>query len=125
MPDYYVLLVMKILPGILGGMTLDEQSEEAPVLKSFDLVGAAEYLSNCSNVIVMCGAGISTSAGIPDFRSPGTGLYSQLEKYNLPFPEAIFQLEYFRVCLFVLILVLIYGLFCMIKAKSQTIFPLG
>jgi len=65
-------------------------------LKSFDLKCAAEYMSNCSNVIVMAGAGISTSAGIPDFRSPGTGLYSQLEKYNLPFPEAIFQLDYFR-----------------------------
>ena len=35
----------------------------------------------------MVGAGISVSAGIPDFRSPGTGLYSQLEKYNLPHPQ--------------------------------------
>ena len=43
------------------------------------------------NVIIMCGAGISTSAGIPDFRSPSTGLYFKLRKYNLPFPEAIFE----------------------------------
>ena len=35
----------------------------------------------------MVGAGISVSAGIPDFRSPGTGLYSQLERYNLPHPQ--------------------------------------
>lgn len=42
------------------------------------------------------GAGISVSAGIPDFRSPGTGLYSQLQRYNLPWPEAVFDIRYFR-----------------------------
>ena len=40
--------------------------------------------------------GISTSAGIPDFRSPETGLYSNLSKYNLPYPEAVFDISYFR-----------------------------
>ena len=44
----------------------------------------------------MCGAGISVSAGIPDFRSPGTGLYDNLQKYDLPHPQAIFELDYFR-----------------------------
>ncbi|KAJ2780791.1 NAD-dependent protein deacetylase sirtuin-2 [Coemansia javaensis] len=48
------------------------------------------------NIIVMAGAGISTSAGIPDFRSAGTGLYANLKKYNLPYPEAIFTIDYFR-----------------------------
>lgn len=47
-------------------------------------------------LIVLTGAGISVAAGIPDFRTPGTGLYSQLEKYNLPFPEAVFSLEFFK-----------------------------
>jgi len=44
----------------------------------------------------MSGAGISTAAGIPDFRSPKTGLYSQLQKYNLPRAEAVFDIQYFR-----------------------------
>lgn len=28
-------------------------------------------------------------------RTPGTGLYSNLEKYNVPYPEAIFNIDYF------------------------------
>ncbi len=33
---------------------------------------------------------------IPDFRSPGFGLYSKLAKYNLPYPMAIFELGFFK-----------------------------
>ena len=45
----------------------------------------------------MAGAGISTAAGIPDFRTPGSGLYDNLQKYNLPYPEAVFDIGFFRV----------------------------
>lgn len=48
------------------------------------------------NIIVIAGAGISTAAGIPDFRSPTTGLYHKLAPLKLPYPEAIFQLSYFK-----------------------------
>lgn len=89
--------VLNQFGSLLSGHNADEPAKN-PVLKAFDLPTAAEHLKNCSNVVIMAGAGISTSAGIPDFRSPGTGLYSQLEKYNLPFPEAVFHLDYFRVC---------------------------
>ncbi|XP_074697819.1 NAD-dependent protein deacetylase sirtuin-3, mitochondrial isoform X2 [Strix aluco] len=51
----------------------------------------------CRRVVVMAGAGISTPSGIPDFRSPGSGLYSNLEQYDIPYPEAIFELMYFCV----------------------------
>ena len=47
-------------------------------------------------IVVMVGAGISVAAGIPDFRTPGTGLYSNLQKYDLPHAEAIFTLSYFK-----------------------------
>ncbi|CAF3617593.1 unnamed protein product [Rotaria sp. Silwood1] len=88
--------ILERLPGLFEDLSSTEQQEEPPIFKSFDLNSAAEHMAKCSNIIVMSGAGISTSAGIPDFRSPDTGLYSQLEKYNLPFPEAIFELGYFR-----------------------------
>lgn len=49
-----------------------------------------------AKVIFMVGAGISTPCGIPDFRSPKTGLYSNLSKLGLPFPEAVFDIDYFE-----------------------------
>ena len=66
-------------------------------LTSSDIQGISKYiLDGAKNIIVMTGAGISVSAGIPDFRTPGTGLYSQLKSYNLPNPEAIFSLDFFK-----------------------------
>ncbi|TPX59170.1 hypothetical protein PhCBS80983_g02669 [Powellomyces hirtus] len=58
----------------------------------------ADYIRDkeARRILVLTGAGISTSCGIPDFRSPGTGLYDNLLKYNLPYPEAIFSMSYFR-----------------------------
>ncbi|XP_077567857.1 NAD-dependent protein deacetylase sirtuin-3, mitochondrial isoform X1 [Stigmatopora nigra] len=52
-------------------------------------------MGRCKNVVVVAGAGISTASGIPDFRTPGTGLYANLEAYNIPYPEAIFNVDYF------------------------------
>lgn len=42
-------------------------------MSSLDIEGIANYIKEEGprNVIFMVGAGISTSAGVPDFRSPG------------------------------------------------------
>lgn len=37
------------------------------------------------------------AAGIPDFRSPSTGIYDNLEEYGLPSPMSVFDISYFEV----------------------------
>lgn len=72
---------------------------DAPVtLTERTLAGVAEHIKSgkVQRIIVMTGAGISTAAGIPDFRSPGTGLYANLARLNLPHAEAVFDISYFR-----------------------------
>uniref|UniRef100_A0A3Q0REA1 Si:dkey-103i16.6 n=1 Tax=Amphilophus citrinellus TaxID=61819 RepID=A0A3Q0REA1_AMPCI len=78
----------------------DHAAPSMPTVKSSSQGGLASVarlvkLGRCKNVVVVAGAGISTASGIPDFRTPGTGLYANLEKYNIPYPEAIFNIDYF------------------------------
>ncbi|EEH47728.1 uncharacterized protein PADG_03812 [Paracoccidioides brasiliensis Pb18] len=67
-------------------------------LKSRSLEGIVDYIKekNVRRIVVLTGAGISTAAGIPDFRSPDTGIYANLARLNLPHPEAVFDISYFR-----------------------------
>eukprot|EP01052_Picozoa_sp_SAG31_P031515 SAG31_NODE_3346_length_4376_cov_3.801496_1_plen_179_part_00 len=92
---------------LAASATQEEQATEAqtrqqprePLLDSFDVDGVARLIQDGGldgQVCVMVGAGISSSAGIPDFRTPGTGLYDQLDKYNLPRPEAMFDIAFFK-----------------------------
>jgi NAD-dependent protein deacetylase SIR2 len=37
-----------------------------------------------------------TCPPVPDFRSPGTGLYANLARLNLPYAEAVFDIDFFR-----------------------------
>jgi len=61
------------------------------------LSDAIDLLRNAKNIIILSGAGISTSCGIPDFRS-ANGLYANLQregKWELDDPQQMFDIRYF------------------------------
>jgi NAD-dependent deacetylase len=50
----------------------------------------AELISESSSVVALTGAGISVPSGIPDFRSPGTGLWEKVD------PMEVAHIDVFR-----------------------------
>ncbi|XP_043912315.1 NAD-dependent protein deacetylase sirtuin-1 [Protopterus annectens] len=54
-------------------------------------------LQSCKKIIVLTGAGVSVSCGIPDFRSRD-GIYARLSESfpDLPDPQAMFDIDYFK-----------------------------
>ncbi|VDM96738.1 unnamed protein product [Thelazia callipaeda] len=66
-----------------------------PQFNSFD--DAVELFRRCNRILVLTGAGVSVSCGIPDFRSKN-GVYARLhmEYPDLPDPTAMFDIKYFQ-----------------------------
>ncbi|XP_067136469.1 NAD-dependent protein deacetylase sirtuin-2 isoform X1 [Centruroides vittatus] len=89
--------MMDMLKGLFYSIGQESDKPEQ-LLEEVNFNGICNYIKKdkCKNIIVMVGAGISTSAGIPDFRSPKSGLYANLKKYNLPTPECMFDIVFFR-----------------------------
>ncbi|KAJ4479678.1 DHS-like NAD/FAD-binding domain-containing protein [Lentinula edodes] len=56
---------------------------------------AVNLIRNSKRMLILTGAGISVSCGIPDFRSRN-GLYAQLGDYELDDPQQMFDINYFR-----------------------------
>ncbi|KAF9972201.1 NAD-dependent histone deacetylase sir2 [Actinomortierella ambigua] len=54
-----------------------------------------DLLKTSKNIMVLTGAGVSVSCGIPDFRSED-GIYSRLSEFQLDDPQQMFDLEFFK-----------------------------
>ncbi len=83
------------LTATLKGVSIapKQQLDDAP--QSIKTIAKMLASNKYTKIILLTGAGVSVNAGIPDFRTPGTGLYDNLQKYNLPFPEAVFDLGFY------------------------------
>jgi NAD-dependent SIR2 family protein deacetylase len=51
-------------------MKLTDTTDSQPAL---DIQAIAQKIKSGGKIVTMAGAGMSVSAGIPDFRTPGTG----------------------------------------------------
>ncbi|KAK9389771.1 DHS-like NAD/FAD-binding domain-containing protein [Lipomyces mesembrius] len=72
-----------------------ELSRRLPLDDVTTLDDAISRIKNAKNIVLLTGAGISTSLGIPDFRSD-SGIYKKLETMGLSEPQEVFDLHVFR-----------------------------
>jgi NAD-dependent histone deacetylase SIR2 len=80
----------------LLGMAINRELTKRPRLAQYKTIDdAARLLQERKNIIVITGAGISTSLGIPDFRSKNTGFYSRLLQMGYEEPEQVFDIHNF------------------------------
>ncbi|PNS19917.1 hypothetical protein CAC42_7884 [Sphaceloma murrayae] len=56
---------------------------------------AVTLFQKSKRIMIITGAGISTSLGIPDFRSKNTGFYSMLQERGFQEPEEVFDIHLF------------------------------
>ncbi len=61
----------------IGSGEIDRQNQKQPPSKEIE--SFARLIAGSAQIVFFTGAGISTESGIPDFRSPGTGLWSKIK----------------------------------------------
>jgi len=80
----------------LLGLALVRELQKRQRLSQYTTVDdAAKLLNSAKNIMVITGAGISTSLGIPDFRSKDSGFYTKLREKGFAEPEDVFELSTF------------------------------
>ncbi|KAH9940872.1 SIR2-domain-containing protein [Epithele typhae] len=80
-------------------VALSRELESRERLQTYNTVDDAVHLIRASKrILILTGAGISVSCGIPDFRSRN-GLYASLQdsgEYELDDPQQMFDIQFFR-----------------------------
>ncbi|XP_066304924.1 NAD-dependent protein deacetylase sirtuin-1-like [Branchiostoma lanceolatum] len=91
-PDLDSLTLWKLVVNIL---TEPPKREKLPNVNT--LQDVVRLIHRSKNIVVLTGAGVSVSCGIPDFRSRD-GIYAKLavDFPDLPDPQAMFDIDYFR-----------------------------
>jgi NAD-dependent histone deacetylase SIR2 len=80
----------------LLGMAINRELNKRMRLDNYKTIDdAVRLLQSRKNIVVITGAGISTSLGIPDFRSKKSGFYTKLREMGFEEPESVFDLQEF------------------------------
>lgn len=98
-PNYYIppdipdTDIMRVLASIIE----PELPKRKKLREHNTIEDAVNLIRSSRKILVVSGAGISTSAGLPDFRSRN-GIYVQIHEQHpdLSDPKSIFDIDYFR-----------------------------
>src|SRR5262245_35581424 len=69
-------------------MTLLDERNPAARRRPSEAERLAELIAGAGSVVALTGAGISVPSGIPDFRTPGTGLWADVDPMEVAHIDA-------------------------------------